>query len=80
MLRGLIAAARTEAGDTLGTWIGVRNLVAAPLTEELVFRACVLAVYQLAGAGRGAEIGRSPWVFGLGECASLAFSPYFSDI
>ncbi|KZP08822.1 Abi-domain-containing protein [Athelia psychrophila] len=60
------------ASDLLGlfreafrTWVGARNLLFAPLTEEAVFRACVLAVYQLAGLGRGVSVGVSPLAFGL---------------
>ncbi|KAF7966557.1 hypothetical protein HWV62_37881 [Athelia sp. TMB] len=56
------AALAREAG---GTWVGARNLLVAPLTEEAVFRACVLAAYQLAGLGRGAGVGASPLAFGL---------------
>ncbi len=46
---------------------GVRNYALAPLTEELVFRACVLAVWHMAGIGRGAMIGFAPLTFGLGR-------------
>ena len=39
----------------------------APITEELVFRACVLAVYYLAGLGRNKMLFLTPLTFGLGS-------------
>lgn len=47
------------------TWVGVRNYFFGPITEELVFRACVLAVYHLAGSSRKKMIFLSPLLFGL---------------
>ncbi|KAJ7768946.1 hypothetical protein B0H16DRAFT_1518705 [Mycena metata] len=47
------------------TWIGVRNYVMGPLTEEIVFRACVLAVYTMGSATRWEMIAFAPLVFGL---------------
>ncbi|KAF7967381.1 hypothetical protein HWV62_34477 [Athelia sp. TMB] len=61
----LFADAAALAREAGGTWVGARNLLVAPLTEEAVFRACVLAAYQLAGFGRGAGVGISPFAFGL---------------
>ena len=55
------------------TCVGIRNYFFGPLTEELVFRACVLAVYHLAGSSRNKMIFLSPLLFGLGEC--VLFSP-----
>ncbi|KAJ7195652.1 hypothetical protein GGX14DRAFT_575443 [Mycena pura] len=49
----------------LCTWLGFRNYVWAPLTEEIVFRACVLAVYAMGGAARWKMIAFAPLVFGL---------------
>jgi len=49
------------------TWVGFRNYFFGPITEELVFRACVLAVYHLAGSPRNKMIFLSPLLFGLGE-------------
>jgi prenyl protein peptidase len=46
------------------SWQGVRNYVFAPITEELVFRACVLSVYQLSGASMTRMIFLSPMSFG----------------
>ncbi|KAI0628643.1 CAAX protease self-immunity-domain-containing protein [Trametes polyzona] len=48
----------------VNTWTGLRNYVVGPITEEIVFRACMLAVYQLAGASRTAMIFLTPLTFG----------------
>ncbi|KIY52499.1 Abi-domain-containing protein [Fistulina hepatica ATCC 64428] len=37
--------------DTFATWIGWRNYIIAPITEEVVFRACVLSVYRAVSDG-----------------------------
>ncbi|KIL61144.1 hypothetical protein M378DRAFT_167325 [Amanita muscaria Koide BX008] len=47
------------------SWQGIRNYITAPITEELVFRACVLAVYHLAGLERNKMIWLTPLSFGL---------------
>ncbi|KAJ6546694.1 hypothetical protein DFH09DRAFT_989507 [Mycena vulgaris] len=51
--------------DVFCTWTGFRNYVWGPLTEEIVFRACVLAVYALGGAARWKMIAFAPLLFGL---------------
>lgn len=43
----------------------IRNYVAAPITEELAFRACILAVYGMAGSSRNKMIFLSPLWFGI---------------
>lgn len=43
---------------------GIRNYVVAPITEEVVFRACVLSAYYLANASRARMILLSPLAFG----------------
>lgn len=58
---------RAHVVDRFCSMQGVRNYALAPLTEELVFRACVLAVWHMAGIGRGAMIGFAPLTFGLGK-------------
>ncbi|KAF8223925.1 hypothetical protein L208DRAFT_1411187 [Tricholoma matsutake] len=47
------------------SWQGARNYVFAPITEEIVFRACVLSVYHLSGAPTGRMIFLCPLWFGL---------------
>jgi len=44
---------------------GLRNYWLAPLTEEIVFRACVLSVYHLSGASNKYMIYFAPLTFGL---------------
>ncbi|KDQ59849.1 hypothetical protein JAAARDRAFT_56792 [Jaapia argillacea MUCL 33604] len=44
---------------------GLRNYVVAPISEEVVFRACVIAIYHLSGASRTKMIFWSPLWFGL---------------
>lgn len=51
----------------LFTWPGVRNYMVGPLTEEVVFRGCILVVYRLAGASVQKMLFFSPILFGLGE-------------
>ncbi|KAG7445568.1 Abi-domain-containing protein [Guyanagaster necrorhizus] len=45
--------------------IGLRTFVVAPLTEETVFRACMLSVYHLSGASAYRMIFLAPLWFGL---------------
>ncbi len=42
-----------------------------PITEEVVFRACILAVYHMAGVSRKKMIFLSPLAFGVGKSARL---------
>ncbi|KIM83543.1 hypothetical protein PILCRDRAFT_819168 [Piloderma croceum F 1598] len=49
---------------TFMSWQGIRNYIFAPITEELVFRACVLSVYQLSGASIISMVFLSPMSFG----------------
>ncbi|KAF7422265.1 hypothetical protein PC9H_010421 [Pleurotus ostreatus] len=51
--------------EVLLSWQGARNYVVAPITEEIVFRACVLAVYNLSGASRAKMIMLAPLSFGV---------------
>ncbi|KAJ7628029.1 hypothetical protein DFH06DRAFT_726465 [Mycena polygramma] len=50
--------------DMFGTWIGFRNYVWGPFTEEVVFRACILSAYAMGGAIRWKMITFAPLVFG----------------
>ncbi|KAK9447792.1 CAAX protease self-immunity-domain-containing protein [Limtongia smithiae] len=33
-----------ETGEGLASWIGIRNYIIGPLTEELVFRVCIISI------------------------------------
>jgi len=46
------------------TWQGWRNYIIGPITEEVVFRACTLTVYHMAGASRKKMIFLTPLLFG----------------
>lgn len=52
---------------TESRWILVRNLVMAPLTEELVFRACLVRLWVAAGFDDCVIIFLSPMCFALGH-------------
>ena len=58
---------RAHVVDRFCTMQGVRNYALAPLTEEVVFRACVLSVWHMAGISRRAMIWFAPLTFGLGR-------------
>jgi len=47
------------------TLVGLRNFVIAPVTEELLFRSCILAIGRLSGQTNGAMIFLSPLWFGI---------------
>lgn len=47
------------------SWQGIRNYVVGPITEEIVFRACVLSVYRMSDMSRMRMIFFSPFSFGL---------------
>lgn len=49
---------------TFVSWQGARNYLVGPVTEEIVFRACVLAVYHLSGASNLRMILFAPLSFG----------------
>ncbi|CDZ97383.1 Prenyl protein protease [Phaffia rhodozyma] len=53
------------AFESLGSIVGIRNYIVAPLTEEIVFRACTIAIAQLSGASWTHQIFITPLWFGL---------------
>ncbi|KAG6856282.1 hypothetical protein H0H87_005892 [Tephrocybe sp. NHM501043] len=56
---------QVDVVDKFTTWIGIRNYIVAPITEEIVFRACVIAVYHMSGASAKRMIFLGPLSFGL---------------
>ncbi|KAI5826026.1 hypothetical protein K523DRAFT_281900 [Schizophyllum commune Tattone D] len=58
---GLLGSLKSAVGNA----VGVRNYVVAPITEEIVFRACIVAVYTLCGAARWKIVWGSPLWFGM---------------
>ena len=53
------------------------NITQAPITEEIVFRACILSAYHLSGASNLKMIFLAPLSFGLGESEFLSFRSTF---
>lgn len=58
------------------TFVGT---VQAPITEEVVFRSCVIAIYGLAGASKKVIIFGSPLIFGLGASIYPSIFPTVAD-
>ncbi|KAG6917169.1 hypothetical protein DXG01_003605 [Tephrocybe rancida] len=56
---------QVDVVDKFTSWVGIRNYIMAPITEELVFRACVIAVYHMSGASANRMIFLGPFSFGL---------------
>lgn len=56
---------RSSLLPIFNTWPGLRNWIAAPITEELVFRSCVLATMRLAEQSTTKKIFLSPLWFGI---------------
>lgn len=52
-------------------WTGYRNLIIAPVSEELVFRSLVIAIYLLAKVGATRIVFTTPLVFGLAHVHHL---------
>ncbi|THH18607.1 hypothetical protein EW146_g2429 [Bondarzewia mesenterica] len=50
--------------DTFFTWKGFRNFIVGPITEELVWRSCIIAVYNLAGVSTNFLVFFTPISFG----------------
>ncbi|KAH8082801.1 hypothetical protein BXZ70DRAFT_958687 [Cristinia sonorae] len=47
------------------TWTGWRNVIMGPITEEVVFRGCIVAAYKLAGVSEMKMVFLTPLWFGL---------------
>lgn len=58
---------------------GVRNFLVGPLTEELVFRACILAIYLASNASRFTLIYITPLYFGVAHLHH-AYENYLHDM
>ncbi|CAO3572723.1 unnamed protein product [Mortierella alpina] len=56
--------------------IGTRNFVVGPLSEEFIFRACMVAIVAHAGASSYAMIFGLPWVFGIGRTVKFHTPSY----
>ncbi|KAK9475843.1 hypothetical protein V1514DRAFT_338777 [Lipomyces japonicus] len=60
------------------SWIGWRNYIVGPVTEELVFRACVVSVELHAGVSMGTLVFLTPLYFGVAHLHH-AFEAYVKD-
>lgn len=54
-----------RVSETLGGWIGWRNYVAGPVSEEIMFRSVIIAVHLLARLGAGRTVFLVPVYFGI---------------
>nr|ABH09710.1 RCE1-like protein [Talaromyces marneffei] len=51
--------------ETLRSWIGFRNYVAGPITEEIIFRSVIITLHLLAKMSPGRIVFVSPLYFGI---------------
>ncbi|KAJ1306143.1 hypothetical protein OPQ81_010854 [Rhizoctonia solani] len=56
---------KRDVVDRFASWTGARNYFLSPLTEELVFRSCIVGTAKLAGIGSKKIIFLTPLWFGL---------------
>lgn len=54
-----------QVSETLRGWIGWRNFVAGPVTEEIMFRSIIIAVHLLARVSSGRIVFLVPLYFGI---------------
>lgn len=62
--RGLLYFPR-DLTQALTSWTGVRNYLVGPLTEEFVFRSCIVPLHVLGGLSVGRIIFVAPLYFGV---------------
>ncbi|CAE6474336.1 unnamed protein product [Rhizoctonia solani] len=55
---------KRDVVDRFASWTGIRNYFASPLTEELVYRSCIVGAAKLAGIGPKKIIFLTPLWFG----------------
>ncbi|KAK9470873.1 uncharacterized protein V1510DRAFT_369240 [Dipodascopsis tothii] len=60
------------------SWIGLRNYIVGPLTEEIVFRGCMVYLHLLAGVGGKRTVLTTPLYFGIAH-AHHALEVYLAD-
>ncbi|KAL4914254.1 hypothetical protein BDW62DRAFT_190650 [Aspergillus aurantiobrunneus] len=56
---------KSRFSETLGGWIGWRNYVAGPITEEVMFRSAIIPLHLLAGVSPGRIVCIAPLYFGV---------------
>ncbi|KAJ5504635.1 CAAX amino terminal protease [Penicillium fimorum] len=55
----------SKLSESLGGWIGWRNYVAGPFTEEIIFRSAMVPLYLLAHTSPGRIVFLAPLCFGI---------------
>ncbi|KAL2217189.1 prenyl protein protease [Thermoascus aurantiacus ATCC 26904] len=55
----------SRVAETLGGWIGYRNYVAGPVTEEIMFRSVIVSLHLLAKMSPGRIVFVAPLYFGI---------------
>jgi prenyl protein peptidase len=56
---------RDRISETLGGWIGWRNYIAGPITEEVMFRSAIIPLHLLARISPGRIVWVAPLYFGV---------------
>ncbi|KAL6231733.1 hypothetical protein BDW75DRAFT_219358 [Aspergillus navahoensis] len=56
---------RARISETLGGWIGWRNYIAGPITEEVMFRSAIIPLHLLARVNPGCIVWVAPLYFGV---------------
>ncbi|OJJ52607.1 hypothetical protein ASPSYDRAFT_51723 [Aspergillus sydowii CBS 593.65] len=56
---------KARISETLGGWIGWRNYVAGPITEEIMFRSAIIPLHLLARVSPGRIVWIAPLYFGV---------------
>ncbi|KAL4776180.1 hypothetical protein BDW60DRAFT_107819 [Aspergillus nidulans var. acristatus] len=56
---------RDRISETLGGWIGWRNYIAGPITEEVMFRSAIIPLHLLARINPGRIVWVAPLYFGV---------------
>ncbi|KAL3479459.1 hypothetical protein BJX99DRAFT_222148 [Aspergillus californicus] len=62
---------RSRISETLGGWIGWRNYVAGPVTEEIMFRSAIVPLHLLAQVSPGRIVLIAPLYFGVAHVHHL---------
>ncbi|KAL4801700.1 hypothetical protein BDV18DRAFT_148593 [Aspergillus unguis] len=56
---------KARVSETLGGWIGWRNYVAGPVTEEIMFRSAIIPLHLIAHVSPGRIVWTAPLYFGV---------------
>ena len=62
----------TLKAELIDSWTGYRNIIVAPLSEELVFRSLVISLYLLAKVSPARIVFTTPLIFGMAHLHHLA--------